>query len=54
MDSGGWVKDVEKAHNFTNGADAIRFASQRGLKNVEIIHSFEDHKYDISSGPIDF
>ena len=54
MDSGKWVKDVAKAHDFKIGADAIRFASQHGLKNAEILYLFEDPQYDISTGPIDF
>jgi hypothetical protein len=54
MDSGKWVKDIGKAHDFKLGADAIQFAMDRGLKNVEIIHAFDDPQYNISTGPIDF
>ena len=52
MDSGKWIKDVEKAHDFKFGAEAIRFASQHGLENIEIIYAFDEPEYNISTGII--
>ncbi len=50
MDAGKWVKDVEKAHDFKFGAEAIRFAYHHGLENIEVIYAFEEPRYNISTG----
>jgi len=54
MNSGDWIEDAEQAHDFSQGAEAIKFAVERGLKNVEIIHAFPDPQYNISTGRLDF
>ena len=50
MDSGKWTKDAEKASDFKFGSEAIRFAFQNRLENIEVIYAFQNPEYNISTG----
>lgn len=50
MSSDKWTEDIEKASDFKFGAEAIRFAFQHRLENVEIIYTFENPEYNIGTG----
>lgn len=45
-----WTTDTETAMDFFRGADAISFAMRNSLADVEVIHSFPEPEYNISSG----
>ena len=38
----GWAKDVEMAECFLSTSDAVTFARNKRLKDVEIVHIFDD------------
>jgi hypothetical protein len=50
----GWVNDVDSAHDFVRGADAIGFAMHNGLSDIEVLHAFPEPCYNISTGVISF
>ena len=54
LNSGDWVKDVEQAHHFQKGAEAIKCGVENKLQDVEIVYTFSHPLDDFSIGPIDF
>ena len=48
MNSGDWMNDIEQAHDFKRGVDAVEFVKQHNLKNVELVYAFPDPRYDFS------
>ena len=47
MNSGDWIEDTNQAHEFKGENDAIAFVAHNRLKNVEIVYSFSDPKFDV-------
>jgi len=54
MDTGKWIADIENARDFKHGIDALFFAEEEHLSNVEIIHVFPDSRYNFNIGPLYF
>ena len=50
----GWVSDLNSAHDFVRGAEAISFATRTGLGDIEVMHVFPEPQYNISTGPMSF
>ena len=50
MNSGDWIEDVGQACEFKSGGDAITFAVEHHLSNVEVIYAFPDPKYNFCTG----
>jgi len=46
---GGWTNTKEEAHDFSSSAEAIDFWSNRTDRQVEIVLSFEDPYYDVTT-----
>jgi len=46
---GGWTNTKEEAYDFSSSADAIDFWSNRKDRVVEIVLSFEDPYYDVTT-----
>ena len=53
MDSGDWTEDIDHAHDFEIGPDAITFAMTHHLNNFEIIYAFPNPAYNLGTGRID-
>ena len=47
MNSGDWMEDTNRAHDFKAENDAIAFVAENRLKNVEVVYSFSDPKFDV-------
>ncbi|HLX69884.1 MAG TPA: hypothetical protein VKV04_09690 [Verrucomicrobiae bacterium] len=50
----GWAVGINSARNFIRGADAISFATIKGLTDVEVLHVFPEPQYNISTGVMSF
>ena len=46
---GDWTDTKEEAHDFTSSVEAIDFWSDRTDRDVEIVLSFEDPYYDVTT-----
>jgi hypothetical protein len=46
-DSQSWTAARMEARDFNHTADAIEFAAEAGLHNVEVVFSFDDPQYDL-------
>jgi hypothetical protein len=46
--SGRWSANREGAYDFNNSHAAIRFASDSGLKGVELVLAYEDPSLDVT------
>jgi hypothetical protein len=47
INSGDWIEDTNRAHDFKAENDAIAFVAENRLKNVEVVYSFFDPKLDV-------
>jgi hypothetical protein len=47
MNSGDWIDDNNQAHDFKAENDAIVFVAENRLKNVEVVYSYLDPKFDV-------
>ena len=54
MNSGEWTEHVEEARDFRFSAEAVKYAADHRLGNVEVVFSFSDRQYDFSSGEMEF
>jgi hypothetical protein len=46
-DGPGWTAARMEARDFSHTTEAIEFAIETGLRNVEIVFSFADPRYDL-------
>jgi len=46
MNSGDWIEDIQQAHDFKKGIAAIAFVNENNLKNVELVYSFSEPRYN--------
>jgi hypothetical protein len=47
-DESDWTPDRSLARSFETGAQAIQFATQKGLNDVDLVLAFDDPQYDIT------
>ena len=50
MNSGDWIEDVGQACDFKSRGDAIMFAVEHHLSDVEIIYAFPNPEYNFRTG----
>ena len=53
INSGDGTDDVDQAHDFEVGPDAIMFAAKHHLNDFEIIYAFPNPRYNVGTGKID-
>ena len=42
-----WTADPDQARNFNDSRNAVRFCSERGMLDYEIVLKFPDDRYDV-------
>jgi hypothetical protein len=50
MNSGDWVADIDRAHDFKSGPNAMAYMNEHELKNVQLYYSFPDAQYNFHLG----